>query len=138
MTSELILGEPQKTELARLRRKAAAEPIDVRIVMRLTETRDGFVEHLTRMETYTIPLPTAFMVTFTCETGQPIGPCRHLSMSSLRQGHRPSRDAVWKVAEELGFVGGLDRCTVWEYEIGHGNVAINVIQPIELKPQRGS
>ena len=129
MAAALIIGDAQKIELARLRARATSEPIDVRGVMKLTETREGLVEHLARMETYTIPLPTSFIVTFTVETGHPAGTCRHMSMSSMRPNRMPTPEAVWIIAEVLGFVGGLDRCAVWEEDIGRGK-AINIVQPI--------
>jgi hypothetical protein len=36
------------------------------------------------------------------------------------------------VAELLGFVGGLDRCVVWLEDIGRGDKAVNIAQPIGI------
>jgi hypothetical protein len=130
--SPLILGETQRAALAQLRQKAAAEPIDVLAVIERCKSPRGQAEHLKRMETYSIEIPTAFVVTFSIETGHPSGTCRHMSMSSERRGRTPTPEAVWMIAEELGFHGGLERCSVWKEDIGQGDVAINVAQPIAV------
>jgi hypothetical protein len=128
--SPLILGESQRADLARLRQQAASEPVDVLAVLKQCKSPQGRAEHLKRMEAFTIPIPTSFMVTFSVENGHPPGPCRHLSMSVLRRERVPTPEAVWMIAEELGFQGGLERCAVWQEDIGQGDVAINVVQPI--------
>jgi hypothetical protein len=130
--SPLIIGQSQKSELARLREKAAAEPIDVRAVLEQVKSPQGLTAHHERMKAYTILIPTAFAVTYSIETGQPAGTCRHLSMSSARHGRTPTPEAVWMVAAELGFTGGLSACAVWQEDIGEGDQAINVVQPIAV------
>lgn len=128
MAAALVLGEQQQIDLARLRQRAMAEPIDVRAMMQQIETRDGLVQHLARMESYTIPLPPSFMVTFTIEIGHPAGTCRHMSLSSVRHAHVPMPEARM-VAEVLGFAT-FERWAVWEDKLSNGNLAINVVQPI--------
>jgi hypothetical protein len=130
--SPLILGQSQRTDLAHLREQAVADPIDVAAVLEQTKTAQGLTKHQERMKTFTIPIPTAFMVTYTIETGHPSGPCRHLSMSSVRHGRAPTPDAIWMIASELGFVGALDQCMVWPEDIGAGDKAINIVQPISV------
>jgi hypothetical protein len=130
--SALILGQSQRDALRQLREHAAAEPVDVRAVLELCKSAEGRAAHLERMKAFSVPIPTAFMVTFSIETGQPAGLCRHMSMSSLRHGRAPTPDAVWMICEELGFAGALDHCTVWPEDIGQGDKAINVVQPIAV------
>ena len=81
-------------------------------------------------QTIRIDGPWPFFVTFSIETGQPVGPCRHMSMSIRREDRVPHPDAVWLIAAELGFVGGLDSCQAWPERLNDGGTAINVIQPI--------
>lgn len=136
--SPLILGQTQKADLLRLREKATAEPVDVLAVVKLVETPEGHAAHLERMRDYTIPIPTAFMVTFSIETGHPSGVCRHMSMSSLRHGRAPTLEAAWMIAEELGFVGSLQQCAIWLEDIGQGDKAINLVQPIAVTDESGT
>jgi hypothetical protein len=38
--------------------------------------------------------------------------------------------AVWTVAQQLGFIGGLELCRVWLQKLGESGNAIHVAQPI--------
>ena len=135
----LIIGEAQRVAFAKLRDYASAHPLDMQEVVRLTETREGHAKHVRRMKRYTLEIPTAFVVTYSIETGHPdpkASICRHMSMSSRRKGKVPTPDAVWMICEELGFRGSLQRCAIWQEEIGGGDVAINVVQPIyDFRPE---
>jgi hypothetical protein len=127
----LILGATQKRDLASLKAKATADPVDMAEVMRLVETPAGHERHHRRMRSLTIEIPVDFAVTYTIERGHPIGvPCQHLSMSSHRHGRAPTPAAVWMICEELGFRGGLEECRVWTEDIGGRDIAINVVQPL--------
>lgn len=126
----LIIGEPQKAAIAALRQLASERPVDI---IRLRDNIDDpafKAEHMDRMTEQTIELPVAFRVTYSLETNQPAGTCRHMSMSVSKRGKLPSPEAVWMVAEEFGFVGALTDCAVWIEELlGHGR-AINIVQPV--------
>jgi len=129
----LIIGEHQKAALADLRRVAAEHPIDMPNLMQRIKTPDGKRVHMDQMNDQTIDLPTTYLVTFSIENGHPIGTCRHMSMSSTRKGRAPSPEAIWIVAEELGFIGGLSACEVWSEDLQRGAeraIAINVVQSI--------
>jgi hypothetical protein len=131
-STPLIIGETQKRELRVLRERAALEPVDVLEVLELIKTPEGEREHRDRMTVLSIPLPLAFLVTFSIETGHPAGTCRHMSMSSLRRGRLPIPEAVWMVCEELGFVGSLQACRTWVEDLPDGEKAINVVQPVAV------
>lgn len=135
----LILGASQEREIAALRDKATKEPIDMAAVMPLMQSEEGRRQHIERMQHYTINLPLAYVVTYTIETGHPCGTCRHLSMSSKRMGKVPTITAVKMVCEAFGFVVGssLDQCTVWLEEIGAGDQAVNVVQPLDMAAPPG-
>jgi hypothetical protein len=128
----IIIGQAQRDALAALRNKAAAAPIDMPPVLKQLETEAGKAAHFKRMAALTIDIPAAFAVTFSIETNHPGGTMRHMSMSSHRHGRMPIPEGVWMVAEELGFVGGLEACRVWKEDIGDGDIAINVVQPVRV------
>ena len=137
MATPLIIGQTQRELLRHLRHLAAAAPVDMRALVELVKSPEGKASHMERMNNLSCAIPAAFLVTFSIETGHPCGACRHMSMSSGRQGRSPTPDAVWMVAEELGFVGGLEACQVWMEDLQRGPQrrkdrawAINIVQPI--------
>jgi hypothetical protein len=135
MGAPLIIGPIETAELAELRQRAVRAPLDVIAIRAACETAEGRRKHLAHMAknlTMTIPGPWPYVVSFSIETGHPVGPCRHMSMSINRRGRAPNEHAVWMVAEMLGFVGGLDRCVVWLEDIGRGDKAVNIAQPIGI------
>jgi hypothetical protein len=133
--SPLVLGRAETDKIATLRRFASANPLDVLEIREMMKTREGYNKHYRRMKRYTIVIPTAFVVTFSIETGHPAGLCRHMSMSSKKHGRTPTPEAVMMLTEALGFVGGLEGCVIWEENIGGGDVAINVVQPVALRTE---
>lgn len=61
------------------------------------------------------------------ELGQPIGPCRHLSLS-LPGGGLPDPVAVIELGKELGFRPFLEDGMVWTETLPNGLEAINWLQ----------
>lgn len=123
-----MIGPGEREALARLRAQAEARPIDVSTLERAIATPEGKAHHRIRMTEQTVLIPAAYMVTFSVETNHPHGTARHMSMSVQREGRLPIGHAVWMVAVELGFTGGLGECTTWLEELqGHGQ-AVNVVQ----------
>jgi hypothetical protein len=137
-SAPLIIGAAERLALLQLRQAAASAPVDIAALMAAMQTPDGKAAHRAHMtaQTVQIPGPWPFFVTLSIETGHPVGACRHMSMSILRKGRVPHPAAVWLVAEELGFSGGLDACRVWLDDLSdeHGGVAINVAQPLLVLP----
>src|SRR5262245_25719112 len=126
----LLVGPKERVALQQLRQFAASRPVQmVGLLERLKKPKEKR-RHMARMTEQTIDIPLAYAVTFSIELGHPCGAARHMSMSVKRDGRLPRPEAVWMVAEELGFVGALDQCTVWLEELqGHGQ-AVNVVQPL--------
>jgi hypothetical protein len=125
----LYMGPDEKAGLAQLREKAAAAPVDVSDLNE--RLRDPVEEqrHRDRMNALSVVIPMAYFVTFSIETGHPAGVARHMSMSVKREGRVPSPEAVWMVAQELGFVGSLERCeAVWMERLSDGGDAVNILQ----------
>lgn len=137
MSAPLIIDASVRDRLARLRQFASLHPIEMEKVVKEIATPEGLAAHLEHMSTQTteIPGPWPFYVTFSIETGHPVGTCRHLSMSISRKGRTPSLAAVWMIAEELGFSGGLQACTIWPEDTRDGGNAVNVVQPISVQAE---
>ncbi len=128
-----ILDPDGRQKLTRLREFAGKRPIDMLKVVELIKTPAGQKAHWKQMHARTVQLPIAYDVTFSIETGHPVGVCRHVSMSVDRPGRLPLPEAVWMVAEVLGFVGDLQACKVWIEDLATpGYQAINAVQPLTL------
>ena len=126
----LMIGAAEREALALLRGLAAEHPVDMTTLTARLKTFDGKQAHMNQMTRQSVAIPLDFLVTFSIETGHPVGTCRHMSMSVGKVGRIPNAHALWMIADLLGFTDNLDACTVWREELqGHG-VAINVVQPI--------
>jgi hypothetical protein len=134
----LIFGEKERAELRQLRELAARQPVDMPTIMEEVKTPGGKQKHMDQMTAQTVEIPFGYLVTFSIEQGHGAGACRHMSMSSPLNGRVPRPEAVWMVAEALGFNGGLSACATWDEDLQRGdgkrNVAINVVQPISVLP----
>lgn len=126
----LIIGAAEKAQLQQLRELAARYPVEMPGLLARIETVAGKRRHMRQMNRQTIQLPVLFFVTFSIETGRPCGVARHMSMSVKREGRAPVPEAVWMAAEELGFTGSLEACTVWLETLSDGGIAVNVVQPV--------
>jgi hypothetical protein len=127
----LCIDADVREKIRVLREFAEANPVDMATLSARVATADGKARHMAHMTRQTMDIPFGFMVTFSIEDGHPCGRARHLSMSVMNRSDRvPSEFAVWMVANEFGFTGGLETCIIWLEELrGHGR-AINVVQPI--------
>jgi hypothetical protein len=133
----LLVGPPEIEALERLREQAAAHPVDMpQLVIRM-KTKDGKREHKRQMTRQSVPIPFAFMVTFSIETGHPAGVCRHMSMSTLREGALPVPEGVWMVAQHLGFTGSIQQCHAWIEDLSDGGQAVNIVQPLAHREEGG-
>lgn len=127
----LLIGPEQQRQLAELRIKAAQHPVDVRGLEARLKTAEGKAAHMAFVTTQTLELPRSMLVSFTIETGHPLGTCRHMTVSVMSTERVPHPAAVFMIAAELGFVGDMEKdCLMWPAQLaGHG-VGINVLQPV--------
>lgn len=135
-SAPLIIQPDDISRLHRLRDFAAKRPVNIQELMISIKTEDGEREHRKRMTAQTVVMahgPWDFFVTFSIETGQPAGVCRHMSMSIKRDDRVPSVAAVLLIAEQMGFVGGLEACRVWLEDLSDGGKAVNIVQPVALQ-----
>jgi hypothetical protein len=130
MATPLFIDDTVRAAFTALREQAAKTPVDMRTIVARMKNREGKRAHMRQMTRQTVELPFGWAVTFSIEIGHPGGAARHMSLSSPAQGRIPTPEAVWMVAEELGFTSGLEACMVFPEELlGHGQ-AISVIQLI--------
>jgi hypothetical protein len=126
----LIIGTEEKAALEKLRELASSNPIDMPKLVESIKTPEGKAAHRRMMTAQTVDLPVAFKVTYSIETGHPIGTCRHMSLSVQKKGRVPNQQAVEMVMAELGYYGTIADCIPWIEDLqGHGK-AINVLQPV--------
>lgn len=129
-STPLVLGPDEFRALRALRALANEHPVDITTLeARLANAKEK-AAHREQMTAQSIPIPTAYMVTFSIETGHPLGTYRHMSLSVARAGRVPNQDAVWMIAVQLGYTGQLSDCVAWLEELeGHGE-AVNLVQLI--------
>jgi hypothetical protein len=137
MSTPLMLGPNERAALDSLRELANTRPVDMTVLVEALKHKAGKAAHMLQMTAQTIDIPLDFMVTFSIETGHPIGTCRHMSMSVGKKGRVPHPHAIWMVAEVLGFIDELDTCRCWLEDLqGHGQ-AVNVVQPVSIAAPEG-
>lgn len=128
----LIIGAQERASLAMLREQAARAPVHMPALVEAMKTAQGSLKHRQQMQRQSLAIPTRYFLCFSIETGHGAGTCRHMSLSSTARGRVPTLEAVWMLAEELGFVGGLDTCSVWIEDLSDGGKAVNVVQPLSV------
>jgi hypothetical protein len=126
----LVIREDERAALRELVARAEAAPVDMLTLMLRLASAEGKAAHMAQMTAQSLMLSVGFVVTFSIELGHGGGAARHMSMSTQREGRVPHPEALWMVAEELGFVGGLEACDkVWPERLRQG-LAVNVVQLI--------
>jgi len=128
----VVIGAAERTALAELRRRASARPVDIRTVARTLALPEGRNRHQAAMEAQSTMIPRDFIVTFTIESGHPVGVCRHLTVSTAARDALPCPVAVWTIAEALGFVGGLHACHGWLETFPLRGAGLNLVQPLRI------
>lgn len=124
----LLIGPEERALLVNLRSRAEDRPINLTAMTEETKTSEGMRKHLAHLLDQTIVVPLNYLVTFSIEVGHPGGPARHVSVSLEKK--LPNKLAIWMIAEELGFAGGLEACDkIWPEKIhNRSGVAINLLQ----------
>ena len=125
----LLIGPTDELAMRNLTALAAEHVVNIPDLLAKLSTSDGKAAHREQMTRQTIALSGEWLLTYSIESGHPAGLCRHLSVSVQGGQLVPSREAVWLLAAQFGFTGGLEASTVWLEELrGHGQ-AVNVVQP---------
>lgn len=134
----LIIGDAERALIAEAVRRAREHPVSFDEVRRFKDAVPQDRPHLRladrRMEPRRVPmsegveLPGGFRCAISFEQ-QPIGLCRHLSVSVDTPGPLPNLLAVGMIAEAFGFVAGMER-RMWLEEFAPGHHAVNVVEPV--------
>jgi hypothetical protein len=132
----LIIGVAERQAIDAAVERAAAKPVSLARVKRAAQTvpqEPGVLSLADRGDT--LPPPEREIVRLqkyqACITfeEQPIGLCRHLSVSVETPGRLPHMLAVGMIAEAFGFVPGMKR-EIWVEEFEPGHHAVNVVEPV--------
>ena len=132
----LIIGDEERAAIEAAVKHAAAHPISLETVKRLATTipQGGDLaladrpKEFHRPESEHVELPGGYRASISFEQ-QPIGLCRHLSVSVDTPGRVPNLLAVGMIAEAFGFVKGMER-KIWVEEFDPGHHAVNVVEPV--------
>lgn len=132
-----MIGPGEIANLKALAEVAAANPVDMDGLLERLKDPANKRRHRQQMTHQSVRLPFDYLVTFSIEINHPIGAARHLSLSSPNPDRVPRPQAVWMVAEVLGFTGVVvdseeppPASTIWLEDLeGHGK-AVNLVQPI--------
>ena len=125
------LDLPTCAALARLAERAASQPFDLPVLARQLATPEGQAVYRARLTGLTIVLPGGWCVTLLLEQGHGAHGIRRracMSLAGAVSGRQMSVDAVWRIAQRLGFVEGA--CRVWmATRTNHGR-SINMDQDV--------
>ena len=139
MIRALIIGDAERALIDEAVRRAREHPLSPKDVQRIGETVPQGQPHLSLAdrsgdvrrgpsEPWGVELPGGFQAAISFEH-QPIGLCRHLSVSVDKPGYLPHMAAVGMIAEAFGFVAGMER-HIWVEEFKPGCHAVNVVEPV--------
>jgi hypothetical protein len=131
----LVIGVIEVAALEALRGRALEHPVDVVGLADKLHDPDCKRAHTLQMGSQSVHFPSGFLVTFSIETGHPIGTCRHMSLSSPAKGRVPSPEALDAVAALLGFIGGHRACASWVEHLERGEgpqPTVNLVQPLTV------
>lgn len=137
MTRALIIGETEKAAIKTAIERAATHPITLEMLKALQVETEG--AHLTlemrrqqqgpdfekkRPRSESVNLPIGYRAAISFEE-QPVGMCRHLSVSVDKPGALPSPEAFDMIAKEFGCAHPM--CAPWIEEFEPGHSAINIV-----------
>lgn len=107
MMSALVLGVAERDRINALRERAAAAPFSMAEMERRSRGFDPANPKTRTTDSlppeFTIEIPRGFTVTYTIEE-QPIGLCRHISVSVDTPGRLPNSHALAWLLEAFGFM----------------------------------
>lgn len=128
--ANLIIGAPEREQIAKLKEFAAANLQDV--VKNMKWAEKDLEAYLESRKQFTIVLPDGFIVVYTHEMQPAFRPFWHLSVGVRAVGRLPNQPAVEMILQEFGMrpLGMSDH--VWLEDVGKGEKAVNVLQCMML------
>ena len=134
LMATLVITPALEEGFNRLRLRAVQNPIDMRDFDAMDA--EAIAAHRARLlrQSLVIRAGSDYMVTFSIETGHPVGMCRHVSVSRVRDASQslPAVQIVWALAQLLGFTGCICECVCFPEQLENGGQAINVVQVVAV------
>jgi len=139
--SVLLIADAEKTAIRHALERAAQHPISVETLrqwqapdkahLKLTDRPKGAPTIPQRSQHVDLPIGYRAVISFE-QQPQPMGLCKHLSISVERKGFLPSPEAVKAIAQEFGVIWPDIAVHMWIEEFEPGHNAINLLAPVGL------
>lgn len=136
----LLIGDDERRALRYLAARAAIHPVNLETLAATLKTPAGERRHKRRMLTQSMALPIDFIVTFSINCGAGIM-TRHMTLgidmkkSRVLSGIEIARpEAIWLVAEQLGFRYGLENCWLSPETLDGEWIAVSLVQTMDSAP----
>lgn len=130
----LIIDADTRAAIARLIAYAEAHPQNIHRIFKAMVNQATAAGNLDPKHVCVIKI--GYRCVYTIDE-QPVGRCRHLSVSVLGDGCAPNEYAVLELMKNFGFRGGFkDVLRMYTEEIGDNKIAVNVIQLCDDKDKR--
>jgi hypothetical protein len=126
----LVINEAVKADVNRVKEYAHANPVRIASVVR---TAGGSRPPVGDNKEHACVLPMGYRCVFSIEE-QPMGFCRHLSVSVPEKGKAPNENAVLELMKLFGFKATAygPGVMVWLEDISNDFKAVNVLEPLVL------
>lgn len=123
MASALILDESVKRQIQHLKEYANTHRLNIATLKWMFKHKKVIGDDLH----YAVNIPIGYRAVFTIEQQpEPMGWCRHISISLAKQGHGPSVYAVAELLKEFGFTETPGQSIIAVYRGGH---PVNTLPP---------
>lgn len=128
----LIIDDQTREKIKHLKALAALNPYTLEQIKAMAagfDPQDPKTREKRINEDFTIGIPVGYVVTYTHEW-QPVGLCRHLSVSVPKAKAYPNPAAIQEIMTLFGFKNALTETFVWEEKYAAGFSAVNVLEEI--------
>jgi len=121
----LVIGDAERAVIRRIIEHAERNIVSLERLQRMVA---GHEAPIGDSSDFVCVIPVGYRCVYSLEE-QPMGICRHLSISVVGDGAAPNEAAVAMLATEFGFRDGMKGADqLWTESIGPGKVAINLMQ----------
>src|SRR5262245_48829470 len=131
----LVISEVEQATIRAALERAAKHPIPLDVIKASAapdkvhvKLEDRKAKALKRPQSENVLLPIGYRAAISFEQ-QPMGLCKHLSISVGRPGYLPSPEAVKAIAREFGMIWPNVGVHLWIEEFEPGHDAINLLAP---------
>jgi len=128
-----MLTQQECDALREMRQKAADKPFHIAMEREASDDPARRKQLQESLDGRAVLLRGGLLAILSIELGHPVGPVRHLSLTNLLSKGTPSPEILWRVAEEVGFVEGLEACSTWAQDMEDDWHQAHVAQPINYR-----